>query len=79
MQGCAWFCEWLGSGYRIRLEVPGAFHCLIVICPLTAAKLGWRKRSLLHINGCRSLRDPAFFHVAERVASTMNRPLTIYL
>ena len=70
-----WLCEWLGSGRRIRVKVPGAFRRVIVICHLTSAKLGRRERSLLYIDGYRGLWNPTFFHAAQGVASTVNNPV----
>ena len=70
-----WHCEWLGSGCRIHFKVPSTFCCVIVICPLTAAKLGRRERSLLHIDGYGGLYNPTFFHVTQGVESTVNDPV----
>ena len=52
---CPWGREWLGSGCSIRFKIPGALFCVIVICHLTTAELGWRERSLLHIDRYRGL------------------------
>ena len=62
---CPRFCERLGSGCSIRFKVPGAFYRVFVICHLTAAKLGGRKRCLLHLDGYSGLYDSAFFHAAQ--------------
>ena len=72
MPVCPWFCEWAGSGCRIRFKGPGAFLCVIVICRLTAAKLGRRKCSLLHIDRYCGLYDPTFFNAAKGVAFKVN-------
>ena len=74
MPVCPWFCKWLGSGRSIYFKLVGALFCVIVICHLTAAKLGWWERSLLHIDGYHGLWDPTFFHATQKVASTMNSP-----
>ena len=56
----------------MRCKVLGALCRVIVICHLTAAKLGRRKCGLLHLDGNRGLWDPNFFHAAQGVTSTMN-------
>ena len=59
-----WLCDGLGPGCRMRHKVIGALCRLIVICRLTAAKLGRWVRSLLHLDGYRGLWDPTFFEAA---------------
>ena len=57
-----WLCEWFGSDCVVHFKVSGAICCVIIICHLTAAKLGWRERSLLHISRYHDLRDATLFH-----------------
>ena len=54
----------------MRRKVLGTFRYVIIICRLTAAKLGRRERSLLHLDGDRDLWDPIFFHAAQGIAAT---------
>ena len=67
-----WLCEWFGSDCIIRFKVPGTHCCVIIIRHLTAAKLGWWERSLLHINRYHGLWDATFFHAAR--GATVNIP-----
>ena len=54
----------------MRCKVLGTLRCVIVICRLTAAKLGRGERSLLHLDGDRDLWDPIFFHATQGLAAT---------
>ena len=58
----------------MRCKILGALCCVIVICRLTAAKLGRRECGLLHLDGNRGMWDPNFLHATQGVASTVNPP-----
>ena len=69
---CLGLCQWSGPGCRVRFKVSCTIRCVIIICHLAPAKLGWRERSVLYIDGYRGLWDPSFFHAPPGAASSIN-------
>jgi hypothetical protein len=62
MPVCPWFLV-QAVGSVLRSLAPSGASSLFA--HLTAAKLGWWERSLLHIDRYRGLQDPTFFHAAS--------------